>query len=564
MTTIELPTPDPRTLDDSARPFAEAIDPLYAVKRVIGRGGMGVVYLARDRRLDRLVAIKTLLPDLAADPVVRERFLRETRTAAGLAHPNIVPVHGADDIGGHVFYSMAYVDGESLGAHIRARGQLPYAEVVRILRDVGAGLAHAHSRGIVHRDIKIENILIERATGSALVADFGIARLAAAGPLTATGQLLGTVHYVSPEQVTGGIVDERSDIYSLGVVAYLALAGRFPFDADVASAVLVSHVTKSVPPLASIVRDAPVALLTVIERCLAKDPDQRFANVDAMLHALNAASKPAAKQSSAAGVSTVVSATEAHALWKRAAELQAATGIQPRPLIVPRERERSHVKGTGFRVDDVRSAANEAGIDSQYVDHALAEHGLAPVSASRASVGRSPLWAGVPLDIVKEATIDGEVQPRDFERFINAMRDSTGTLGVTTARSREVAWHGKWFGHRLDVSIIPEHGKTTIRLSQNMRRAALATVGSAVAVSTAVAAFVPQIVLDLIDRPSIVDWSLSQNGLRAIAISAGVVVLASGIPHGRRLLARIRRKGDAEVSALTETLAEKARLYRES
>lgn len=572
MTTIEIPTPDPRTFDDLARPFAEAIGGQYAIKRVIGRGGMGVVYLARDRRLDRLVAIKTLLPELAADANVRERFLRETRTAAGLAHPNIVPVFGADDIDGHVFYTMAFVDGESLAAHIGGRGQLPAPEVVRILRDVATGLAHAHRRGIVHRDIKAENILIERATGAAMVTDFGIARLVAAGPLTATGQLLGTIHYVSPEQVTGETVDARSDIYSLGVVAYLALSGRFPFDAEVASAVLVAHVTKPVPPLSAAVPGINASLAGIVERCLAKNPADRFANVDEFLSALNAAlaaSPINRNKQSAFNIPTIVSNTEAHSLWKRAAELQAVTGIQPRPLITPRERERSHAPTSGFRIDEVRSAANEAGIDVRYVDHALAEHGLGEqgmLAAPNAGVGgartRASFWAGVPLDIVKEVTIDGEVDPRDFERFINVLRDSTGTLGVTSARSLELAWRGKWFGHRLEASIIPDKGVTTIRLTQSIRRLGVSTMVGTFAVMGGVAA---PLVVGLVEMLLQLDgprWMqvMSHHTVVNTLIGSAVATALAGIPLGRRVLARLRRKNDAELSALAETLAEKARL----
>src|SRR4051812_45026386 len=198
---------------------------------------MGVVYLARDRRLDRLVAIKTLPPHLSNDASLRERFIRETRTAGAMAHPNVVPIHGADEIDGHVFFVMAYVEGESLAAHVKTQGKLGAIAVARYLRDVAAALSHAHQRGIIHRDIKAENILIERATDRALVTDFGIARFADATPMTQTGQVLGTVYYVSPEQVSGEAIDARTDIYSLGVVGYLALTGRFPFDADVASAV---------------------------------------------------------------------------------------------------------------------------------------------------------------------------------------------------------------------------------------------------------------------------------------------------------------------------------------
>src|SRR5437868_4835007 len=233
---------------------------------------MGVVYLARDRRLDRLVAIKTLPPQLAKDESVRQRFLRETRTAGAMAHPNIVPIHGADEIDGHVFFVMGYVEGDSLATHVRANGRLDQRTVVRYLRDVAAALGHAHQRGIIHRDIKAENILIDRGSDRAMVTDFGIARFAEAAPLTATGQLLGTVYYVSPEQVSGDAVDARSDLYSLGVVGYLALSGRFPFNAELASAVLIAHVTKTAPPLHTVAPTTPRALADIVDRCLAKDP----------------------------------------------------------------------------------------------------------------------------------------------------------------------------------------------------------------------------------------------------------------------------------------------------
>ena len=237
--------------------FAAALAGQYDIEREIGRGGMGVVYLARDVRLDRHVAIKTLPPHLATDPTVRERFLREARTAGALSHQNIVPIHRADEIAGHVFFVMGFVDGESMAQHIRERGRLEPLQVVRELHDVATALSYAHEHGVIHRDIKTENILIDRHTGRAMVTDFGIARLAESTPLTSTGQLLGTVYYLSPEQVSGDKVDARSDIYSLGVVGYFALSGRFPFDAELASAVLIAHVTKAPPPLLSAAPHVP-------------------------------------------------------------------------------------------------------------------------------------------------------------------------------------------------------------------------------------------------------------------------------------------------------------------
>src|SRR4051812_37298016 len=178
-----------------------ALNGQYAVEREIGRGGMGIVYLARDLKLDRRVAIKTLPPHLASDPIVRERFLREARTAGKLSHQNIVPIHRADELDGRVFFVMGLVDGESLAQRVRDRGRIDPPEVLRELRDVANALGYAHAHGVIHRDVKAENILIDARTGRAMVTDFGIARLAEAGPLTSTGQVVGTVYYTSPEQV---------------------------------------------------------------------------------------------------------------------------------------------------------------------------------------------------------------------------------------------------------------------------------------------------------------------------------------------------------------------------
>jgi serine/threonine-protein kinase len=482
MTAIEIPTPDPRSLDDATRPFAEAIAERYAIKRLIGRGGMGMVYLARDKRLDRLVAIKTLPPHLATDVAIQERFLRETRTAGAMAHPNIVPIHGADEIDQHVFFVMAYVDGESLATRIRVRGTLDATTAARHLRDVAAALAHAHERGIIHRDIKAENILIERSSDRALVTDFGIARLAEASPLTVTGQVLGTVHYVSPEQVSGGQVDARSDIYSLGVVGYLALAGRFPFDAEVASAVLLQHVTKAPAPIATVARGVPASLATIIDRCLAKDPAHRFATASELHDALDAAIPTLGQASPGA---PLISDTEAHQVWHRAAELQALTGIEPRPELPPRERDAQLdlARKQGFALEQVRSAATEAGIGEKYVERAFVEHGLVqrtpvpgtPVTQTPRAIVEPPVernswWAGAPPFIAREVVVEGELPTRDLDRLINVLRDATGSMGHTMAHTRELAWWTGRFGTRVDVSVVPESDRTTVRVVQDARR----------------------------------------------------------------------------------------------
>ncbi|HEY9229603.1 MAG TPA: serine/threonine-protein kinase, partial [Gemmatimonadaceae bacterium] len=370
--------------DEDLVRFAAALDGQYALEREIGRGGMGVVYLARDLKLDRRVAIKTLPLHLAADPVVRERFLREARTAGKLSHQNIVPIHRADELHGRVFFVMGFVDGQSMAQRIRDRGRMDPRAVVAELRDVASALAYAHKAGVVHRDVKAENILIDGASGRALVTDFGIARLAEAAPLTSTGQVLGTVYYLSPEQVSGDPVDARSDIYSLGVVGYFALSGRFPFDAELASAVLIAHVTKAPPPLHTVAPHTPRALADLIDRCLAKDPANRFqscaelgnalASIQPMVDAEFRDMEPTGRVAH----QPLISDTEAQQILGRAADLQARTGIEPRPgpIAGRRDVDRDAARRDGFKPSDVRDAAVEAGISAKYVDHALEEHGL--------------------------------------------------------------------------------------------------------------------------------------------------------------------------------------------
>ena len=259
----------------------------YSLQRELGRGGMGVVYLARDVQLDRDVAIKVLPTHLARDPEARERFVREARLAASLSHPHIVPIHRVSEAGGFVFFVMGYVEGETLGERIRANGPLPPSEAMRVMREVAWALAYAHGRGIVHRDVKPDNILLEAGTGRALVTDFGIARGGAdSARSTDPGKIMGTAHFMSPEQAAGSVVDGRSDIYALGVVGYLAVSGRLPFEESSLPAVLVRQATE---PAASVMRAAPglpPALGAAIDRCLTRDPGSRFADAEALAEAL--------------------------------------------------------------------------------------------------------------------------------------------------------------------------------------------------------------------------------------------------------------------------------------
>lgn len=266
--------------------FQEAVAGRYSLQRELGRGGMGIVYLAREVRLDRPVAIKLLPPELAARSQLRDRFVDEARTAARLSHPYIVPIHVVDEIGGFVFYVMAYVDGETLAQRVMSRGPLPPAEATRVVREVAWALAYAHSQGVVHRDIKPANILLERGTGRAMVTDFGIAHVAHGVSETAAGELLGTPEYMSPEQANGEQVDARSDIYSLGVVAFYAVSGTLPFTAPTAHAVLAKQVTEPAPPVTSLARSLPRTLALAIDSCLRKDPGERLQSGEELANAL--------------------------------------------------------------------------------------------------------------------------------------------------------------------------------------------------------------------------------------------------------------------------------------
>ena len=249
----------------------------YRLVRLLGRGGMGAVYLARDLTLEREVAIKVVKTDSDA-PEVYDRLRREAKTAARLSHPNIVPLHAFGEVEGMPYFVMGYVRGEALGARLRRDGKLPEDEARRILAEIADALDHAHRQGVVHRDIKPDNVLLEDDSGRALLTDFGVARALGKGDtLTRAGSVVGTPHYMSPEQAAGRAdLDGRSDIYSLGVMAYAMLSGRLPFEGSTPADILTKHLTQEPPPLRSIAPTLSDSTVQAVERCLAKDPARRW------------------------------------------------------------------------------------------------------------------------------------------------------------------------------------------------------------------------------------------------------------------------------------------------
>jgi eukaryotic-like serine/threonine-protein kinase len=257
----------------------DALEPQYRLERELGRGGMGVVFQATDRALDRTVAIKVVHPELAAHESIARRFLAEARLIARLRHPNIVAVHTAGTVGGLLYYVMDEVPGTSLRERLSREGRLPVAEVGRLVADLAAALDAAGRAGVVHRDVKPENVLLDSASGRAMLADFGIARAVAASGLsqssTGQGVAVGTPAYMSPEQAAGEEVDSRSDLYALGVVAYEMLAGQPPFDGP--NRVIVSkHIAERPTPIARLRPDTPAPLADAVMKALEKVPAERW------------------------------------------------------------------------------------------------------------------------------------------------------------------------------------------------------------------------------------------------------------------------------------------------
>jgi len=277
-------------LPDHASPefleFQSALAGRYSLESELGRGGMGIVFLAREVALDRMVALKLLPPKMAEKPGLKERFLAEARTAARLSHPNIVPIYAVDEVEGFVFFAMAYIKGGTLADRVRRRGPLPNGEAIRVIKEVAWALSHAHVQGIVHRDVKPENILLEADSGRAMVTDFGIAVLAEGGPETSATGVIGTAEFMSPEQAAGGEVDARSDLYSLAAVGFYALSGTVPFKAPSPQAIMARKLQEPAPLLTSAAPATPAPVANALDRCLRRDPEDRLSGCQDLADAL--------------------------------------------------------------------------------------------------------------------------------------------------------------------------------------------------------------------------------------------------------------------------------------
>jgi serine/threonine protein kinase len=252
----------------------------YKIERMVGKGGMGAVFLAHDLTLDREVAIKVLPPDISQDPKVIQRFQQEAKTAAKLDHTNIIPIYRVESEGGLNYFVMKYIAGTSLEDVLEQKQPLTADYIQRVLWEAACALGHAHQRGIVHRDVKPANIMFDH-DGRVMLTDFGISKaLQAASGFTGTGMIIGTPHYMAPEQAKGQQVDGRADQYSMGVVGYRMITGQLPFAGDSVHTILYKHIFEPAPRTSSIRQGMPPHLSESISRALAKEPDQRYPTME--------------------------------------------------------------------------------------------------------------------------------------------------------------------------------------------------------------------------------------------------------------------------------------------
>lgn len=270
--------------------LAAALGPDYSLIGELGRGGFAVVYSVRDRRRNRYLAVKVMRPSLLSAPGLKERFRRETELVSRLDHPNILPVLFTGKASGLVYYAMPRVQGHSLREQLDRQGKLPVKEALRVFGELARGLEYAHRNGVVHRDVKPGNIMLDR-KGRVAILDFGVAKAIAVrgGTISITGEVVGTAEYMSPEQAQGITdVDHRCDVYSLGVLGWEMLAGEVPFLGDTVHDTLAMHVKQPIPDVRGKRPDTPPGFASAVRRCMAKEPDRRWPDAVAAARAAGA------------------------------------------------------------------------------------------------------------------------------------------------------------------------------------------------------------------------------------------------------------------------------------
>jgi len=368
--------------------LAAALGDVYSIEGEIGRGGMGVVYRARDERLKRLVAIKVLPPELAYRPDIRARFIREAETAAGISHPHIVPIHSVGEADDLVYFVMGLVEGESLGVRLKRRGRLSLDESRRIFKETADALYAAHQQGVIHRDVKPDNILLEGTRGRVMVTDFGIAKAlsAAGGTLTEAGIAIGTPAFMSPEQAAGEReIDGRSDLYSLGVVAYQMLTGELPFQSPTVPGLLMKQISEEAMPVDRKRADIPKDLSQSVMRCLEKDPERRWPNAEALRRALESGTyTPPPPRTSPSGA-------------EPSREMPARSRLDDEPgALRPRSRSARVAGGLVIGVGAGRAAAR-----GERAALRAARHGLDKKQVEEAELAAMAKASGEPLMVVR-------------------------------------------------------------------------------------------------------------------------------------------------------------------
>lgn len=400
----------------------------YTVRKLLGAGGMGAVFLADDLTLEREVAIKVLPPDMSRDDRVVARFHREAKTAAKLDHPNIIPIHRVESESGLHYFVMKYVTGRSLESMLDAGRPLPIPLAVRILSEAAAALGHAHARGVVHRDIKPANIMLG-ADDQVVLTDFGISKVGdLTAQLTQTGMIIGTPHYMAPEQATGREVDGRADQYSLAVLGHQLFTGKLLFSGDSAHTIIYRHVSEQPPRVASLRPDVPPAVDAALDRALRKEPDERFATMEEFARALrgeSVASQSASRPSTRALNAATVRMKPAP-VRKRTSRRAPGIAIAAVVLVIA---------GLGARMTLGRSAAREA---ASPIDVATAPPPAAPppvatvdTSATASLAPQSPSTDSVIPSITRSEPSVRPIAPR-LARRVNGARGGDAERSTPT------------------------------------------------------------------------------------------------------------------------------------